>query len=160
MHLVCLVCVFVNALHAQALEAQRTAEKQAKEAEAAKAKAEYNERQAGLAAEKQAIAAEERWRIAEEEKEAAELRAKNAINALASAQHSERVEHDLSHIDLCMVPSAWLHRRATSTIGPSDAVVVAVDVLDELVKCTLERCRVTSEGYCLISATASTPSSK
>ena len=141
------------------MEAQRTAEKQAKEAEAAKAKAEYNERQAGLAAEKQALEAEEKRRVAEEEKEAAELRATNAVNALAS-QYSERVEHDLSHIDLSMVPSAWLHRRATSTIGPSDAVVVAVEVLDELVKCTLERCRTTSEGYCIVSAPSSTPSTK
>ena len=62
--------------------------------------------------------------------------------------------------DQAMVPSAWLHRRATSTIGPSDAVVVAVEVLDELVKCTLERCRTTSEGYCIVSAPSSTPSTK
>ena len=131
----------------------------AKDVEAARLKAEEEQHQACIAAAKQREEVDEQRRLAEQEREAAEIRAQNAMNALAT-QNLGRVEHDLSHVELSMVPSAWLHRRSSSTISSNDAVVVAVDVLDQLVKMTLERCKIIDEGYCIVSAQNSTPSSK
>ena len=121
-------------------------------------KAEEEQHQACIAAAKQREEVDEQRRLAEQEREAAEIRAQNALNALAS-QNLGRVEHDLSHVDLAMVPSAWLHRRSSATISQNDAVVVAVDVLDQLVKLTLERYKVIDEGFCVLPAQSSSQTS-